>query len=284
MITLLNKFNAKPSQQTVSQHAAKQPAKKKPNCTTLGQMFFTSMSHHLYDLSLYRFITNKIWCCPTERLLDNYADNITNNHLEIGVGSGYFLHHTLCADFLNRLALLDLNKRCLTKSARRLKVYKPVTLHQSALSPFSPAIGGYSSVGMNYVLHCIPGSFGDNRGIFDNVHAALADNGVFFGATLLPGRANGRLAARAFMRLLNLVGIFRNDTRRTNDKHRVEDLKGVLESVFAKVELTLVGDAVIFCATKRAASSGKNPSSPGDSGNSRNSGNSHNRGSTQEQS
>lgn len=212
--------------------------------TRIGQLFFSTMSHNLYDIGLYRFVTGVIWNCPTERLLDNYADNISNNHLEVGVGSGYFLQRTLCTDFQQRLTLSDLNKRCLSKSAARLKAYEPATQRQNVLQPFPLPQRKYASVGMNYVLHCIPGGFRTNRRIFQHIHSVLLDDGVFFGATLVNRPAKAGMASWLFMRLLNALGIFNNQT------HNVEELKAALDAVFSRVDVCMVGGAAVFVAVK----------------------------------
>lgn len=212
--------------------------------TRLGQWFFSVMSHRLYDIGLYRFVTGRFWRCPTERLMDNYADNISDNHLEIGVGSGYFLEHTLCADFLRRLVLLDLNRRCLTKSAARLRSYAPRVRHHNILEPLAPTEPGFTSVGMNYVLHCIPGGFWNNQCIFRHVRAILEEGGVFFGATLIAHPLQKGILSWLLMKLLNAIGIF------SNTRHSIADLKSTMETFFSEVEISMVGSAAVFRAVK----------------------------------
>lgn len=214
------------------------------NWTRVGQMFFSTMSHRLYDTGLYKFVTGSIWRCPTALLLDNYADNISNNHLEVGVGSGYFLQRTLCAEFLDRLLLSDLNRRCLAKSGARLAAFAPEMLEHNIQQPLPISARGFKSVGMNYVLHCIPGRFSRNQAIFQNVHAALEEEGVFFGATLIPDKFRDGIASWLLMRALNGLGIF------NNSNHRVDELKGALKVYFSKVEVSMVGNAAVFVAAK----------------------------------
>ena len=214
------------------------------NWTRVGQMFFSTMSHRVYDTGLYKFVTGSFWRCPTELLLDNYADHISNNHLEVGVGSGYFLRRTLCADFLDRLMLSDLNKRCLAKSGAKLAVFEPEMLKHNIQAPLPACARGFKSVGMNYVLHCIPGRFSRNQAIFRNVHAALETGGVFFGATLIQGKFRQGAASWLLMRALNGLGIF------NNRNHRVDELKGALEVYFSKVQVSMVGNAAVFVAVK----------------------------------
>lgn len=210
----------------------------------LGQLFFSAMSHYLYDVGLYQFVTPYIWRCPTRRLLDNYVENISHNHLEIGVGSGYFLKRTLCADYLQRLVLLDLNRQCLKKSAKRLIEFRPRKCHHNILLPLEETSERHTSVGMNYVLHCIPGDFLANRKIFAHIHSALEDNGVFFGATLLTRPWCSGLWSWLLMGCLNGVGIFHNRD------HTLADLRHALGSVFRDVELSVVGNAAVFRAVK----------------------------------
>lgn len=217
-----------------------------PN-TKLGQWFFSIMSHSLYDLGLYRLVTPYFWRCPTERLMDSYLENISANHLEIGVGSGYFLERTLCADFLSRIVLLDLNRNCLRKSAKRLQAFAPTLCHHNILEPLVAVAGvheKFSSVAMNYVLHCIPGSFEGNVRIFKHVHDVLHDGGVFFGATLIQKPLRQGFASFLLMRLLNAVGIFHNR------QHLIDELRQGLECHFREVDISMVGNAAVFRAVK----------------------------------
>lgn len=218
----------------------------------LGQLFFSLMNHRLYDAGLYRFVTGQIWRCPTQCLMDNYADNVSDNHLEIGVGSGYFLERTLCADIVRRLVISDLNRSCLAKSAARLELHEPQIRRHNILKPFTslgastPASIGprFTSVGMNYVLHCIPGSIVKNQCIFRHIHSVLEEGGIFFGATLLRHDPGGGVASWLLMRLLNSVGIF------NNAHHTLGELRAVMQSLFSSVEISMVGDAAIFRAVK----------------------------------
>ena len=214
------------------------------NWTRVGQLFFSSMSHRLYDTGLYKFVTGSIWRCPTAVLFDNYADNVSNNHLEVGVGSGYFLHRILCSDFLDRLMLSDLNRRCLAKSKARLDAFAPETLQHDIRDPLPPTANGFRSLGMNYVLHCVPGRFSQDQSIFRNAHTALVDGGVFFGATLIPGKFRDGVFSWLLMQILNGVGIF------NNSDHRRDELKGALEVYFGKVDVTMIGNAAVFVAVK----------------------------------
>ena len=209
-----------------------------------GHWLFRFMPHFGYDLALYKGITNLLWRCPTTRLSDNYAEYLSNNHLEIGVGTGYFLKRTACPDHMERLTLLDLSLNCLERSARRLYPLRPSTVQQNILEPFPAALTGYRSVGMNYVLHCLPGNVQQQIDIFKKVYATLGNGGVFFGATLVPADKYRSLLARILMWGLQKTRIFHNQT------HTLENLRHALSATFPKVRIEKIGNAVVFAAWK----------------------------------
>jgi len=217
---------------------------KKPVASTRGQFYFSWMNHRLYDLGLYRFVTPFIWRCPTDRLLEHYIENLSDSHLEIGVGSGFFLERTLCPDMLLRLVLLDLNERCLEKSAQRLEAFAPSIRRHNILDPIDPGEPRFSSVAMNYVLHCIGGDFHQLRTVFSNVRCKLEEGGVFFGATLLSRSKEQSLWAMGLMKVLNWMGIF------NNTEHELGSLQRALESEFREVDISMVGNAAVFRAVK----------------------------------
>ena len=208
-----------------------------------GQLFFSLMNHRVYDLLLYRWITTHFWNCPTDCLLDNYVENVSETHLEVGAGTGYFLEKTLCSDFSRNLVLLDLNKTCLAGAARRLHSLQPGQNHHDIRKPIDDGVR-FKSVGLNYVLHCIPGGFSDNDKIFKHLHAVLEEGGVLFGATLLDLGKKNTWYAGSFMKLLNAVGIF------NNSDHQLEELRQVLESAFGRTEIRMIGNAAVFRAWK----------------------------------
>lgn len=213
-----------------------------------GQWFFSLMSHRLYEIGLYRFVTTWLWQCPTALLLDHYRENMSVNHLEVGVGSGFFVRKTLQSirgrRTEQRLVLVDLNARCLSKSAERLQAHAPEVQQQDLREPMVLAGGAVQSVGINYVLHCIKGSFSENRRLFAHLAAVLEDGGVLFGATLVTRPAREGRMAWLLMKTLNLVGIFNNDDQ------CLDELKQALEASFAEVELTQAGNAVVFRAVR----------------------------------
>lgn len=58
---------------------------------TAGQAVYTKRTLALYDILVLGISNRLIWKCPTARLVDHYNTHLTANHLDVGVGTGYFL-------------------------------------------------------------------------------------------------------------------------------------------------------------------------------------------------
>ena len=80
-----------------------------------GQAAFTPAGLALYDLLIVRCLCPWVWRCPNWHILAAYRRHLSNNHLEVGVGTGYYLHHARFSDAAPRVALLDLNNHCLAR-------------------------------------------------------------------------------------------------------------------------------------------------------------------------
>lgn len=212
---------------------------------TFGQLFFTSMSHSLYDLFVYRLVTPYVWRCQTEIVIDNYHRNLSDNHLEIGVGTGYLIKESEPHTRHLKLSLMDLNKRCVEKSAKRLSEYSPTLYQQDILQPFEIGEKRFDSIGLNFVMHCVPGDFKSKGVAFKHVYDALKNGGVFFGATVLHDGVKRSVLSRLVMKALNVLTIFHNS------QDNLDDFKVAIEAVFDLVEIEVVGSTVLWRATKQ---------------------------------
>jgi hypothetical protein len=123
-----------------------------------GQAAFTRTGLALYDLLILRGLCPWIWRCPNERILAAYGQHLSDNHLEVGVGTGYFLDRARFSHAAPRVALLDLNTNCLAHTARRIERYHPETHRADVLQPIVPDMRRFDSIGLNYVVHCLPAS------------------------------------------------------------------------------------------------------------------------------
>ncbi len=90
---------------------------------------YTPLNLAFYDLVVHGLSNRFAWRCPTRRLLMLYKANLSANHLEAGAGTGFFLDKTGHGR-LDRLALVDINRHCLTRASRRLARFKP-ELHEA---------------------------------------------------------------------------------------------------------------------------------------------------------
>lgn len=171
--------------------------------------------------------------------MDLYDRNISNRHIDVGVGTGYFLDHAKWAPGHVDLTLMDLNEYCLDMVSHRLSRMQPKRFVANVLDPL-PDVGTFDSISMTYVLHCLPGDMRSKSRVFDNLEPILAAEGRLFGATIVQGNAPRSRAAQALMNFYNARSIF------TNNRDRAEDLEEILSSRFHDVAVTLKGCVAMF--------------------------------------
>ena len=80
---------------------------------------------------------------------------------------------------------MDLNPNSLHKTAQRLQRYQPTTQVVNALEPIEFSGDAFESVGLNYLIHCLPGTLRGKSVIFDNLKPLLKPNAIVFGTTIL---------------------------------------------------------------------------------------------------
>jgi hypothetical protein len=170
---------------------------------------YTPVILSFYDVLVHGLSNRLAWKCPTRILVDLYRDNLCSNHLEAGIGTGFFIDRS-GRPRLDRLVLLDINRHCLELAARRLARYKPELVQASLLDPL-PRMGQvFDSVGLTYVLHCLPGAMTEKLTVLDHLLPAMADRAVLFGATILGCGVAPNFAARRLLTLYNEKGVFNN--------------------------------------------------------------------------
>jgi ubiquinone/menaquinone biosynthesis C-methylase UbiE len=207
-----------------------------------GQAVYTPFTLWAYDAFVLGFSNHLLWRCPTAELRALYARNVTDRHLDIGVGTGYFLDKAPWPSPRPAIALLDLNRHSLDAAAKRIARFQPRTVAANVLEPL-PAIGPFDSVGMNYLLHCLPGSMAEKCVAFDYLRPVLAPGARIFGATILQGDARRSMAAQWLMNVYIRKGIF------SNAGDTFHALESELRSRFGNVRLARRGTVAIFEAT-----------------------------------
>jgi hypothetical protein len=203
---------------------------------------YTPFMLSLYDVLVHGLSNRLAWRCPTPRLLDLYPANLSANHLEAGVGTGFFLDRT-GASRLNPLVLLDINRHCLDRAGRRLARFNPALYQVNLLAPITLDVAPFASVGLTYVLHCLPGRMREKLAAVDHLRPLMSEGAVLFGATILGRRIAPNGAARALLDLYNAKGVFNN---REDD---IATLSGGLRQRFDQVEIERQGCVALFRAT-----------------------------------
>jgi SAM-dependent methyltransferase len=201
---------------------------------------YTRRSLAFYDWWVLGISNRSIWKCETEKILDLYRAKLSANHLEVGVGTGYFLEHSLPEGY-PRIALLDINRDCLDRTAKRIAAYKPEVHQDNVLEPIQLKGERFDSIAINYLLHCLPGALEVKAGkVCDHLIPYLENDGVLFGSTILGLDIQRPMMAKLLMRQYNKKGIFSN----TQDS-----LGGIMETLskrFKTFNVEVRGCVVLF--------------------------------------
>jgi ubiquinone/menaquinone biosynthesis C-methylase UbiE len=56
-----------------------------------GQAVYSKPVLSIYDIWVLGFSNHFLWKCPTKLISKQFADLATKNHLDVGVGTGYYL-------------------------------------------------------------------------------------------------------------------------------------------------------------------------------------------------
>jgi hypothetical protein len=204
-----------------------------------GQAIYSPLVLHAYDWFVLGFSNRLLWRCPTVELRQLYDRNVSARHLDVGVGTGYFLDKARWPVRDPAITLLDLNPNCLAMASRRIRRYAPQTVLANVLAPL-PRLERFHSAGLCYLLHCLPGTMTEKSIVFDHLAPQLAPGSRVFGATIVRGDAPRSRTAQALMDLYNRKGIF------SNADDSVEALGLELRRRFRDVEIALRGAVALF--------------------------------------
>jgi hypothetical protein len=210
------------------------------SAATAGAAIYTKRLLSVYDLAVIRVSNELAWRCPAQRTLAFYDEHLSANHLEVGVGTGYYLDRCTFPSSTPRLVLSDLSPNSLQMAAQRLQRYKPTVLLANALEPLQHDGPRFDSIALNYLLHCLPGAMQSKRVVFENVKPWLNPEGVVFGSTILGQGLRPNFLARQLMRLYNARRIFNN----TADN--LSALEAILKHSFRDYWTTMVGCVAFF--------------------------------------
>lgn len=128
------------------------------NNTQAGAAIYSPLLLKMYDALVLGLSNRYAWQCSTDAvLLPFFQQHLSANHLDIGVGSGYFLAHSTFAP-QQKLTLLDLNRNSLQAASAHIAHVQPVLIQEDILNS-SGALGQqkFDSISLFYLLHCLPG-------------------------------------------------------------------------------------------------------------------------------
>jgi len=209
-----------------------------------GIALYTDFILFFYDLLMLGYGCRFLWRCPSRHMLELYNKYVSANHLDIGVGSGYFMHKCRFPSPEPRLVLMDFSPNSLNAATKRLSRYNPEVYRRNVLEPFDLPAPLFDSVGLMNVLHCLPGNMKTKGVVFHNIVEVLNPGGVLFGSTILyRGLKRNRIVAKA-LEMNNRRGIM------TNLEDTVEDLKESLDCCFSESSVNIIGYEALFHARK----------------------------------
>ena len=194
----------------------------------------------IYDRLALGLLSRLVWNCPSENVLELYNQHVSANHLDVGVGTGFFLDNCTFPAPNPRLVLVDLNPNSLTLARERLARYSPQAYQHNALLPFDIDSPGFDSIAVNHLLHCLPVPMRAKGIVFENLKTLLNPGGVIFGTTLLYGGVKRNFLATFTYYYLNLLGIM------TNKDDDVEGLKHNLTRHFKESDVEVIGCGALF--------------------------------------
>ena len=119
-------------------------------------------------------------------MLARYDSHVGARHLDVGVGTGWFLDHCRWPVESPKITLLDLNQNSLSAASDRIRRYAPATVQANVLDRVDLGDALFDSIGANFLFHCLPGELeGKAATVASNLRPYLASGGVFFGSTIL---------------------------------------------------------------------------------------------------
>jgi hypothetical protein len=220
--------------------------KKSKNPHYLGSKLYQIKNLKKYDIVVLG-VTGKLISNSNVKplVLSLYRKHLSSNHLDIGPGSGYFLDKSTFPSNIPKLTLSDIHPDCLVYCVKRLARYNPLFFQTNIMTPFKVPTT-FDSIGMNWVLHCMPGNLDEKlSSVCKNIVPMLNSNGAFFGSTILGTGGDFSFFGKILNYTYNSMGIF------SNLDDDVESLKKVLSKYFETVTISMHGSLALFSGVGR---------------------------------
>lgn len=208
-----------------------------------GQAVYNRFVLAVYDLLVLDVSCRLAWRCPKHTMLRMYSDHVGAEHLDIGVGTGFYLDKCRFPVERPRITLVDLNPNSLAHTAARIARYSVSRHRASALEPLGLPPGSFDSAALNFLLHCLPGDLAAKAVALDHAAACVKPGGVVFGSTILAEGVPVNGLARFLMARYNASGIFHNA------QDSLDSLRTELAARFTTYSVTVEGCVALFQAT-----------------------------------
>lgn len=209
-----------------------------------GAAIYSKTVLSVYDMVVVRLSNSLAWRCPSNMMLAQYNKHLGTHHLDVGPGSGWYLVN---ADFptQSEITLIDLNQNSVDYASSRLSRIRPAPrgVTGNILESLPDSLGEFDSIAMNFLLHCLPGSWADKSVAFKNLSERLTSGGVLFGSTILGTGVKHNPGGRGLMALYNRLGVFHNQ----DDSE--EGLREALSAYFHSFSVETIGVVALFSAT-----------------------------------
>jgi hypothetical protein len=210
----------------------------------IATSLYTPFLLRMYDWFLLGYNCRFVWRCPSRHMLELYNRYVSANHLDIGVGTGYFMNRCRFPSANPRLALMDYSPNSLEAAAGRLARYHPETYRHNVLEPFRLDAPAFDSVGMMNLLHCLPGDIKAKSVVFEHAREVMNPDAVLFGCTILHKGVKQTLMSINTLRFSNRRGVMNN----LDDS--LDDLKDSLRRHFRESAVDVIGCEALFWARK----------------------------------
>ncbi|MFI2511113.1 class I SAM-dependent methyltransferase [Streptomyces sp. NPDC018972] len=204
-----------------------------------GQALYRPWTLAMYDMVAFRFNCRFLFRVPVSEVVAMFDRNVSPNHLDVGVGTGYFLDNCRTAP-QQAITLADLNEHSLRHAARRLARFEVDTVRANALEPLPLPKAAFGSASMNFLLHCMPGTIRQKAEALDHVAACVRPGGRVFGATVLSRGVPVGAAARVAFSAWNWRGVMHNS------EDDLADLRTELAARFPIHKVSVHGCAALF--------------------------------------
>jgi SAM-dependent methyltransferase len=209
--------------------------------TKQGAAVYSPLVLKLYDCWVLGISNSFAWQCPTKKiLLPFFKQHVGQRHLDVGVGTGYYLHNTHLPS-KTHVTLMDLNPNSLAAANARLNRASTQLIQHDVMTALPTQLdGAFDSISLFYLLHCLPGTLKDKSIVFEHLKHHIKPDGVLYGATILGDGANHNRFGQKLMTIYNKKGIFGNqhDNRET--------LEAEMSKHFADVRITVCGKVALF--------------------------------------